>query len=571
MKKYLVIATAFIVLTAVILNACTKVLDQNPKGALSSESLKSPDGIEALVISCYSMLNNLNAQPAWGTVYGENLNNPASNWITGDLRSGDVYKGGGGTGDISQWNSIELGIIDPTNQTFEDIWRAYFYAVSRCNKALQILSSISDNDFPLRQTRIAEVKVLRGWFYFHLKIHFRTFPYIDENVEIGKEPDVPNDLPEAQIWQNIIADFKQGVNIPFTSLSSGRINKYIAYSLLCKADMFIKNYPEASLYADSVINFGVYHLQNDLEGLYSDPHQENNGENIFSLAVNINSGAVANVRFNWGDLLTIPVGPYGGGDGFDRPSQNLVNAFKVDANGLPLLDTYNNADLSPSDVTTPVDPRLDISIGRPGITWKDYKTEPYMVTWARTSDVYGPYSKKKNVIYVNSDLRSAGTTDFPWAGGALNLAFLRISDIMLLKAEALIETNQNLDEARNLINAIRSRAQTTSWVKKFGDPSSPAANYSIGLYPSGGWTQDYARKALRYERRLELCLEGERFFDLVRWGVTGTVLNDYYNTEKTKRTYLSSASYSAPKIDYLPVPQVELDLSKGVLKQDPNY
>ena len=524
-----------------------------------------------MVISCYSILNNLNAQPAWGTVFGENLNNPASNWLTGDLRSGDVYKGGGGTGDQSTQNSIELGIIDPTNQTFEDIWRAYFYAVSRCNKTLQILNAISDADFPLRQTRIAEVKVLRGWFYYHLKLHFRTFPYIDENVPVGEEQNVPNDLTEEQLWNNIIADFNQGVNLPFTGLSSARVNKYVAYSLLSKANAFIKNYNAASLYADSVINSGIYHLQTDLEALYSDPHQESNGENIFSLSVNINPGAVANVRYNWGDLLTIPVGPYGGGDGFNRPSQNLVNAFKVDGNGLPLLDTYNATDLSPSDTTTPVDPRLDISIGRPGITWKDYTTEPYMVTWARTADVYGPYSKKKNVIYVHSDLRSAGTTDFPWAGGALNLPFIRISDIMLVKAEALIELNQNLDEARTLINAIRLRAQNTPKVKKFSNPALPAANYQVGLYPAAGWTQEYARKALRFERRLELCLEGQRFFDLVRWGVTAQVLDAYYNAEKTKRTYLGSATYVAPKIDYLPVPQTEIDLSKGVLKQDPNY
>jgi hypothetical protein len=570
MKKYVVLLISTAVLI-VITYSCTKVLDQNPKGALSSEALQSAQGGEAAVIACYSILNNLNPQPAWGGVFGENLYNPASNWESGDLRSGDIYKGGGGTGDVAPLNSVELGLIDPTNEAVEDIWRAYFYAVVRCNKTIQLLNSIGDDAFPLKQTRIAEVKVLRGWFYYHLKLHFRTFPYIDENVPPATEQTVPNDLTESQLWDKIIADFSAGTNLPFTDLKSNRVNKYVAYALLCKAYMFTQNYQLASTYADSVINSGVYHLQADLQGLYSDPNQESDGENIFSLAVNLNPGADNNVRFNWGDLWVIPPGPYGGGDGFDRPSQNLVNAFKVDENGLPLLDSYNNTDFPPSNTTIPVDPRLDLAIGRPGITWKDYTVEPYSTGWARTLDVYGPYSKKKNAIYVNSNLRAGGTTDFPWAGGALNFPFLKISDIMLLKAEALIEMNQNLDQARDLINQIRQRAQNTTWVKKFGDNSMNAANYQIGLYPATGWTQDYARKAVRFERRLELCLEGQRFFDLVRWGITNTYINDYYNAEETKRTYLTSATYTGPKIDYFPVPQVEIDLSKGVLKQDPNY
>src|SRR3954452_5366401 len=127
MKKYIICAS-LIILTTLVIHSCTRVLDQAPKGALDQTSLQTPEGAEALVVSCYSILNNLNPQPAWGGVYGENLYNPCSQWTSGDLRSGDCYKGGGGTGDIGALNSIELGIIDPTNETFEDIWRAYFYA-----------------------------------------------------------------------------------------------------------------------------------------------------------------------------------------------------------------------------------------------------------------------------------------------------------------------------------------------------------------------------------------------------------------------------------------------------------
>jgi starch-binding outer membrane protein, SusD/RagB family len=569
MKKYIILG---LIGLGILIYSCTKVLDQTPKGAISSVTLEDSTGGEALVISCYSILNNLNPQPAWGSVFGENLYNPASNWESGDLRSGDCYKGGGGTGDVQPIGDIENNNIAPINETFEDIWRAYFYAVSRCNKTLQIINAIPDNAYAQKQNRIAEVKVLRGWFYYHLKLHYRTFPWITDTVAIGTEQLVPNNLSEAQLWANIINDFNAGINLPVTDRN--RINKYVANSLLCKAYMFNKDYADASKAADVVLNSGLYHLQTDLQGLYSDPAQEAAGENIFSLAVNLQTGASNNIRFNWGDLWVIPPTPYGGGDGFDRPSFNLVNAFKVDANGLPLLDTYNNTVLGQSDTTTPIDPRLDISIGRPGITWKDYTPTPYLVTWCRTYDYYGPFSKKKNCIYVNSPFRGVnGVGGFPWAGGSLDFPFIRISDIMLLKSEALIEMNQDLDQARNLINLIRQRAASTPWVMSFYVPGKFAANYKIGLYPSISWTQDYARKAVRFERRLELCLEGQHFFDLVRWGVTVPELSAYYATEqsRTNSNHFNSPTYSSDRTDYYPVPQTEIDLSKGVLKQDPHY
>lgn len=546
---------------------CTRVLDQAPKGALSLETLKNKDGAEALVIACYSLLNNVFSD-SWSPIAA--IFNPASDWESGDLRSDDCYKGGGGTGDVGELNSIELGIIEPSNSFFENKWRVLFYGVSRCNKALRILNALTDNGYPERQQRIAEVKVLRGWYNFELKKHFRTFPYLDESVA-GAEAAVSNTLTEQQLWDKIISDFNQGISIPYSSKEVGRVNKYVVYSMLCYAHMFTKNYASAISDADQVINSGNYHLIPNMEWLYSDPHHEHDGENIFAMETNIGGGANSNVRFNWGDLWTCPPGPYGGCDGFQRPSQNLVNAFKVDASGLPLLDSYNSTDLDPADTVTAVDPRLDHAIGRPGITWKDYKATPYSNGWAREGATYGPYSKKKNIIYVYSDLRAGGRGDFPWAGGALNFPFIKISDIMLLKAEAIVELNQNLDDARNLINQIRTRAGNTPVVKKFSDPSQPAANYQIGLYPAVGWTQDYARKAVRFERRLELCLEGHRFFDLVRWGIAKTALDNYHSSEKSKRAYLSAATYNGPKIDYYPVPQNEIDFSKGVLKQDPNY
>jgi len=548
--------------------SCTKILDQAPKGALSTETLMNKDGAEALVISAYALLDQVFSD-SWSPIAA--IFNPASNWSYSDVRCGDAYKGGGGTGDIGELNSLELGIVDATNSLINNKWRVLFYGVSRCNKALTVLNALTDNAYDLRTRRIAEVKVLRGIYYFELKKHFRTYPYVDETILSGQEGTVPNNLTEQQLWDKIKEDINAGTNIPFDGQDVGRINKYVAYSYLAKWNIFQKNWAETINNCNEVINSGKYKLISNLQDLYSDPTKDHDGEKIFALETSVKNGGTEGGNYNWGDLLTSPPGPaYGGGDGFHRPTQNLVNAFKVDpVSGLPLFDTYNNADLAPTDVATAVDPRLDHAIGRPGIPWKDFTGEVYGNNWIREGVTYGPYSKKKNIILVNSSLRGAGA--FPWAQGALNFPFIKYSDILLLKAEALIESGGNLEEAKTLINQIRNRAKNAPVVTQLNS-SAPAANYKVEPYAASPvWDQATARKALRFERRLELCLEGHRFYDLVRWGEAASFINSYYQVEKTKRPYLNAANYTATKHDYLPIPQTEIDISRGGYTQDTNY
>jgi hypothetical protein len=554
---------------ALISFSCSKVLDQLPKGVLNSGNLVNKDGAEALVIAAYAQLDQVRSDA--GGAVGGGLTNPVSNWITGDVRSDDAYKGGGGTGDLSELNSLELGIVEPTNGLINNKWRALFYGVSRCNKALGVLNKLTDDEYPLRTRRIAEVKVLRGIYYFELKNHFRTYPFIDESVVAGEEGSIPNDKTEAQLWDLIKADLQAGIEIPYEGQDVGRVNKYVAHAYLAKWSAFTKNWADVITHSNEVINSGKYKLVGNLQDLYSDPTKDHDGEKIFSLETSVKNGGTDGGNFNWGDLLTSPPGPaYGGGDHFHRPSQNLVNAFKVDAaTGLPLLDTYNNADLPANDVTTPVDPRLDHAIGRPGIPWKDFTGGVYDNSWIREGATYGLYSKKKNIILVNSSLR--GATAFPWAQGALNFPLLKYSEVLLWKAEAIVESGGDLEDAKSLVNEVRNRAKNSPVVNKLNS-TVPAANYKVEPYPaSPAWDQATARKAVRFERRLELCLEGARFYDLVRWGVAAAVLNNYYDTEKTKRPYLSAGNYISPKHDYLPIPQPEIDISRGTYNQDPNY
>ena len=318
--------------------SCTKILDQAPKGALSTETLTNKDGAEALVISAYALLDQVFSD-SWSPIAA--IFNPASNWSYSDVRCGDAYKGGGGTGDIGELNSLELGIVEPTNSLINNKWRVLFYGVSRCNKALTVLNALGDDGYDLRTQRIAEVKVLRGIYYFELKKHFRTYPYIDETILSGQEGTILNDLTEQQLWDKIKEDLSAGIAIPFDGQDIGRINKYVAYSYLAKWNIYQKNWAETINNCNEVINSGKFKLVDNLQDLYSDPTKDHDGEKIFALETSVKNGGTEGGNYNWGDLLTSPPGPaYGGGDGFHRPTQNLVNAFKVDPpTGLPLFDT----------------------------------------------------------------------------------------------------------------------------------------------------------------------------------------------------------------------------------------
>lgn len=549
-----------LVIGGFLLSGCSNELDLNPQGVLSDSDLSSPEAVEGLVISAYAILDNVTATSG--------IDTPVSNWSFGDVRSDDAYKGGGGTGDYSAANLLEVGPVNPDNWLVYQKWRVLQFAVKRCNNAIRALEGISEEVMPNKNIRIGEVKMLRGHYYFDLKRHFYQIPWIDESISEGEEAMVPNNLSSEQLWTNIENDLLDAIDrLPVTQSEQGRVTSLIAKAYLTKVYMYQHKYTEALAISNDVV--GAFSLQNDLEALYSDPTVEHDGENIFAVEVNIGGGGDNNGNLNMGDLLTSPPGPaYGGGDNFHKPSQNLVNAFKVNAAGLPLLDTFNDTDLAPDDTTTPIDPRLDLAIGRPGIPWKDYTGEVYGSAWIRDLITYGPYSKKKNIISPNSSLR-ANPGGFPWALGALNVPIMKYSDLLLLRAEAFIETGDT-ESARLLINEVRQRAMDTPWVMKL-DGSGYAANYQIGLYPSQGFDQTLARKAVQMERRLELCLEGHRFYDLVRWGEAAAVINQYFTSESENRSYLGSGSFQANKNEYLPIPIQEIENSHGILTQNEFY
>ena len=436
-----------------------------PENVISENNLD----LEQLVVSAYSTLdyryNTGEFRDNWP------FDHAPSNWCFSDIRSGDAYKGGGGVGDNpgGGMHGLEIQQVFASSENVYNMWRALYFSINRVNSAIIALNNSSG--FEKKELRIAELKVLRAHFYFELMKNFGSFAYIDENTPIAEVTSVQNSFDTALLWGKIEKDLTDAIAVlPDTQPELGRVNKLVAYAFLAKADLFQKKWDQVIINANKVIA-GPYRLVDDLEKLYSSPGYGNQ-ENVFAIQYSINDGSeFGNVNF--GDLVNSPDSPsddsshpYLNGDDFDKPSQNIVNAFKVDNTGLPLLDSYNNSDLAATDISTPVDPRLDHSIGRPGITWKKWQAMPQQLNWTRDPSTYGLYERKKNQIDPYSDLRSSG--GFPWAKGALDWAIIKFSDVLLWKAEAAIELN-DIGTGMSIINEIRTRAKNAPYVYSFNN------------------------------------------------------------------------------------------------------
>lgn len=540
------------------------VLETSPRGVLAEGTLNSASAIDKLVVAAYSGL----AAHFFGN--DQAFAGPSNNWVI-DVRSDDAYKGGGGIPDRTDIHQLETQTFDPTNYAAFQKWRNNMFAIARCNLAIREIQKLEDPAYP-KDVRIAEMRFLRGHFHFDLKRNFNRIPYLDE---IANPTEVSNTLYSSdEVWDFIEADFQAAFEtLPPSQDDIGRANKYAASAYLAKVYIEREKWAEAITATDFVIN-GPYALLQNFEDL-TELDFENSSEAVFQ--VQYSTGNLF-ANHDWSSLLNSTTSPgidsdgdgvadgYPAGDDFYHGSQNLVNAFRTGADGLPLFDTFNDQDVLDGSYSGPLDPRVDFSFGRLGISWKGENTN-YSLAWVRSSDYLPGFSSKKAVVRPDAD---GIHNSWPWAAAGLNFNMIRFADVLLWKAEALIELNQDLDGARTLINQVRNRAKNSRYVQKV-DGSGDAANYVIEPYSAAGWTQEYARRALRFERRLELAMEGHRFYDLVRWGVAESVMNTYYTGEKDNVIYLDGAQFTPNKHEYLPIPQDEIDLAPNLYSQNQGY
>jgi starch-binding outer membrane protein, SusD/RagB family len=555
-------------LSTLLLAACNSVIDDpKPKGVLA-EGLSSSSIADGLVVAAYQGLsaNVLDVRAAFV--------GPASNWVM-DVRSDDAYTGGEGASVLEYAGvpQMERGHVFPSDVDGDGLsvplnkWRNNVTAIRRANKAILNILDIADPTFP-QDVRLAEMKLLRAHFHFDLKRNFKNIPYYLENDDPNLKTN--SEFTEDQIWDFIKSDLQFAFDhLPVSQgTDKGRVNKYVAAAYLCKVHVERKDWADAIIMADFVMS-GPFNLLGEFENLAKIAF-ENSSETIFAFQYsrgNVQQSGQYFPNHDWSDLLNVPRGPYVSGDGFYLGSQNLANAFRTDANGLPLFDTFNDVAVDGSYAGS-LDPRIDFTMGRVGIPWKDLGV--YDATWIRNPAFFPlGHSSKKHVESVNSPAINAPGT-FPWAASGLNYQYIRFAEILLWKAEAIIESNGNLDQARAMINEVRSRAKASTVVKKL-DNSGPAANYNVDTYPNFP-DQDYARKALRFERRLELAMEGHRYYDLMRWEIVKPTMDLFFMIEVMRAPHLFGDDLAFPAgQEYLPFPQEEIDLAPNLYQQDSNY
>lgn len=568
MKKLII--TVVIACGILTLHSCKKTLDYTPAGVLSSTDLTSPTAVEGLVTAAYAAIGN-----------GDMIGPIYSNWAYGSVRSDDAYKGGGGTADLSWVHEMEnYNLVTPSIGAFVPrTWQNLFKSISRANVALRAVNSLDASVYPQKTERTAELKFLRAHSYFTLKCLFKNIPIFDENATADDILTVSNNLSNEDSWNKIAEDFQYAIdNLPETQAELARANKYSAKAYLARLRLFqayeqndqhqVININEARLQGvidltQDVIASGKYALSPDFADNFL-VETENGPESVFAIQFTINDGTTTG-RLNFEDGLNYPHGaPQYGCCGFHAPTQNLVNAFSTDADGLPKFDDFNNAiaDLN----TETFDVRLDHTVGIDGHPYKYDNTKPFSNSWVRDPGVYGNFhSMKGQLLATSGSYFKLG----PFMGIAKNFDVIRYDDVLLMQAEAYIESGQQI-LALPLINQIRTRAAASTERLKKLDGTFPA-KYNVKPYSATEWTQDYARKALQWERRLEFATEGERFFDLVRWGIAASTLNGYLNVEKNRRTYLATAKFTAGRDEYLPIPQSEITFTNGLYKQNPGY
>lgn len=494
-KQYIIFFPVFLAIVF-IAYACKKsFLDKPPLGSLAESNISNKAGVQTLLIGAYSLLDGEVGltNGSGGYDYGS----AGSNWVYGSIAADDSYKGSV-PGDQPEAVLIETWSVSSASTNFLNLkWTALYNGIQRANEVLRILPKAPDLTDAEKKEIKAEARFLRGFYHQDGKKMWNNIPYVDENITyINNNLSAPN-IDETgkfiDIWPNIEADLTFAADsLPETQPQAGRINKWGAMAFLAKAYMFEHKYDLAkplldAIIANGVTSSGVKYALINFESNFN-AATKNGAESVFACQFSVNDGSAVNG--NYGDVLNFPngAGAPGGCCGFNNPSYNLANAFKTDAvTGLPLLDTWDSGPVVSDDnnpYTGTLDPRIDWTMGRPGIPYLDWG--PDTKDWIRDPNTNGVFSPKKNV-YAKSQFGTYSSNETSFWGAtqinANNYNFIRYADILLWAAECETEIG-SLDKAQDYVNQVRSRAaDPTGWVYKNATYSASNSKYSPQTTP----------------------------------------------------------------------------------------
>lgn len=613
---------------ALLLYGCKDFLTQNavPQGTVSAATLLTKSGVEGTLIAAYRALDCNYQTSAWGCA--------VSNWVFGSVAADDSYEGSQ-AGDQPGIEQIELyHWTAPDAEGYLNAkWAAMYDGVARANATLNLLAQVAALNPPVLAK--ADVDGIKGEALF-LRAHYHFDAYrMWGNIPYYRETDAnfrkPNET-KAQVVTDLLKDLTDAIALlPATPRNAqvGRATSWTAKAYKGRVQMYSGDFANALITLRDIQANGPYKLQPSFDQVWTGFKQFENGpETIFAYEASVNDGNGDGENSNFGERLNFPsAGSPFGCCGFNQPSQNLVNYFQVDANGLPLAlsntTTWNanSNNFNASNSTVAVDPRIDWTVGRDNVPFKDWGL--HGAGWVRSIPHGGFYSAKKNT----HEAASGAQSNVGWTNtqlNSVNIHIYRYADLLLMLAEAEVEAG-SLANAQAIVNQIRTRAGVKvqgcglptdskaaaaevavyptcaghpEMAVAINDPSIKWANYQIGTYPAGSAqfaTPASARDAVRAERRIELAMEGQRMFDLRRWGIADVTLNGYAldgiggGVEKNRlskipipgdtvayvQQFTSAERYVKGKHDLYPIPDTQIQLSKvggtSALTQNPGW
>lgn len=511
LQKNLFLLPLSIAMLLMGITGCKKdFLDTQRQGAYDADNYPYPGGsgpYDQFIFGAYNDLRSFNVH--------------SQSFITAtSIRSDDADKGStpadGGANAIDMDNFP----VAPSNGFANTLWLGYFALINKCNttiKEVNTNTTITATDAIKAQT-IGEAKFLRGYAYFMMVRLFGNVPIIDT---VFDNPAAQNNVPQSSASQ-VYALIEKDLSYAVTTLPQvwdvkfvGRATSGAASGLLAKVYLTQQKWQLAMDAANNVIRSAKYDLSTPFDKIFRE-EGENSRESVFEVQATANASFPTSNGVQYAQIQGVRgSGVFDLGWGWNTPSTQLEAAFEAN------------------------DPRKNRTI-----LYTSTPTITYQTIYGEALPVGLPNPRYNNKVYSNPSIRASVGNRF---GYWMNIRILRYADVLLMYAEAANEVGgtDNITAARAAVNAVRARARSGV----------------AGVLPDITTTdQATLRTAIRQERRVELAMEHERFFDIVRWGIAQNVLN-----AAGKTNFINSRDV------LLPIPQTQIDLSAGVLKQNPGY